>query len=78
MRAVGIPQHLNAVVAVVADDEVAFGIKRDKTITAPVSAVAAAFVAHAAHVTAITESEHLHARVAAIKHGKVTSAVTSD
>ena len=78
MRAVRIPQHLNAAVVPIADDEVAFRIKRDKTPIAAKLAVAAATAAHAAHVTAITESEHLHARVAAIKHGKVTSAVTSD
>ena len=78
MRAVRVPQHLNAMVDVIADDKVAISIKREEAPVAAKLAVAAALAAHAAHVSTITESEHLHARVAVIKHGKVASAVTSD
>ena len=78
MRAVRVSQHLNAVVALIADDKVALGVKREEAMVAPKLAIAAAFAAHTAQVRAIAESEHLHTRVAIIEHGKVACAVTSD
>ena len=79
MRAVRVPQNLNAVVARVADDEVALGVKREEApVATPKLAIADATATHAAQVCTIAESEHLHARVATIEHGKVARAVASD
>ena len=78
MRAVRVSQHLNAVVAHLADDKVALGVKREEAPVGRKLAVAAALAAHTAQVRAIAESEHLHTRVALIDPGKVARAVTSD
>ncbi len=68
------PQHLNDGGIIDADDKVAIGIKREETPTA----VELAVNHNGAHVGAITESEHLHSRVAMIKHSQVTGAIASD
>jgi len=69
MRAVGVPENLNAVVAIVADDEVALGVKRDVAQVSRKLAIAAALATNAPHVRAVPESEHLHTRVVRIEHG---------
>ncbi len=78
MRAIRVSQHLNAVAALLTDDKVALGVKREVTKIAVKLAVVAALAAHTAQVRAIAESEHLYTRVATVEHGKVARAVTSD
>ncbi len=82
MRAVRVPLHLDAVVALVTDDKVALGVKREEApVVGPGAgnklAVAAACTAKAPQVRPIAESKHLHTSVAAIKHGEACSAAVT-
>ncbi len=79
MRAVRVPQHLDAVVACVADDKVALAVKREEAPAASNKlTAAAACTAKAPQVRSIADSKHLYTSVAVIKHGKAARTVTSD
>ena len=77
MRAVAVAKHLHAMVALLNNNNVAGGIKRDANRTLELTC-SRSLAADGADVCAVTVAKNLHSMVAVVGNNKVALAVKRD